>query len=415
MARLSTIGFDIEGFSGRLDGLNANGSISLDSTVRRTRSGPASLKCDSGAGNVAANTSLSNQSLDFAAGGMFAAAGTYFCSAYFCFSNLPSADALILRYSAGANAQVGVRVRTDGKIALWNEFAGTQIGSDSAAAVAADGQTWYMVDLSCVRASTSSLTTVEARLNGVVVASGNVAQTATVGSGVFAAGWMSAPGANCVLNVDDLAVNDAAGSSETSYPGPRNIVLLVPVSDSARGANWLGGAGGTTNLWDALNNQPPVGVAFNGTDTSQVRNAASDSTGNYDANLTTYTDAGITANDTITLVHPLWALGCNSATATNIARLLVSNPQSNGGTESTQSTGVIAGTYPSNWKQPNNGTHIVYGPSVTLGTSPVIRVGKRTAATRVVGACFMGVYVEFVAAKSLSSTARTARNSLVRM
>jgi hypothetical protein len=94
-------------------------------------------------------------------------------------------------------------------------------------------------------------------------------------------------------------------------------------------------------------------------------------------------------------VHPLWALGCDSATATNMARLLVSNPQSNGGTESTQSTGAIAGTYATAWKQPNNISHIVYSPSVTLGTQPVIRIGKRTASTNAAMCCFMGAYVEY--------------------
>jgi hypothetical protein len=198
--------------------------------------------------------------------------------------------------------------------------------------------------------------------------------------------------------MDDAAVNNTSGTDQSDYPGDGNVVPLFPVSDNARGANWTGGAGGTTNLFDAIDNTPPVGATFNGTNTSQIINAASDTTGNYDANLTDYLTAGIRAADTITLVQPLWALGCSSATATNMARLLVSNPQSNGGTESTQSTGSIAGTYGSAWRQPSNISHTVYSPSVTLGTQPVIRLGKRTATTRVVGACFMGAYVEYIPA-----------------
>jgi hypothetical protein len=399
MGRLSTIGFEIEAISGLFDGLNVTGAATRDATVSRPGGGAnvaASLKCDSGAGNAAASASLANQCLGTGAGGgQFVATTTYSKRFYFCFDDLPTSDTDILRYVS--TTAITVRLRTTGALALYNATAGTQIGSDSTLIVVADGVTWYRIDLSVIRSATPTITFAEARVNQQIIAtSGVLALTASSVNGATAVGWITAPGANKVLHVDDGAINDSTGTHENTYPDEGNVLLLLEVSDNARSAGWLAGAGGTTNLFDAGNNMPPVGVALaSATNTSQIKNGAATTTDNYDANLTDYTTAGVDPMDTITLVHPLWALGCDSATATNIARLLVSNPQSNGGTESTQSTGAIAGTYNSNWKQPNNGLHIVYNPTVVLGTSPVIRVGKRTnTAARTVMCCFMGAYVE---------------------
>src|SRR5213079_3376565 len=85
----------------------------------------------------------------------------------------------------------------------------------------------------------------------------HTASATSVGNASF--GWITNPGASKVLNIDDVAINDISGTTQTSWPGEGNIVLLKPTSDNQIGS-WTGGAGGTTNLWDAVNNTPPVGI-----------------------------------------------------------------------------------------------------------------------------------------------------------
>src|SRR5262249_20714242 len=144
-----------------------------------------------------------------------------------------------------------------------------------------------------------------------------------------------------------------------TWPGDGKIVLLKPISDNARGANWVGGAGGTTNLWDAIDNTPPVGGASAaGTNTSQTHNGTKATTGNYDVNLTSYTTSGIGACDSITLVVGLWNAG---GAATGSVVSIQSNPAL--GSTSTLSTST-PGTYPTGWNWISDSTiQTVYSPT----------------------------------------------------
>jgi hypothetical protein len=292
VSRLSTVGYDLEA-SGTIDAIGGAGTVTRDTTVTRPGSGPASAKCNSTAGNVVAHTAPANQSNAAGNGlGQFSTSATdYYARGYFNITNLPTSDVPIMRYDGGATAQVEIRLRTTGALAFYNATAGTQIGSDSAAISTGF---WYRLEMRALRASTTSVTNVEALVDGVSLGSAVLALTATSGTGLFRLGWVAAPGANKVLNVDDCAVNDAGSTNQVGYPGAGNILPLLPVSDNARGTNWVAGAGGTSNLFDALDNTPPVGLALaSATNTSQIKNVTSDTTGNYDANLTDYTTAGV--------------------------------------------------------------------------------------------------------------------------
>jgi hypothetical protein len=219
-------------------------------------------------------------------------------------------------------------------------------------------------------------------------------------------GWAGATNTTAYhVAFDDLAINDSQGSSENSFPDDSGkIVAMIPVSDNSRGG-WTGGGGSTTNTYLGLIKIHPLGFCVSTPyveyDSTQIKNSVSSSTDNYDVNIQSYSTVGVAANDTILLVQSLARTG-EHATA-NIkagAVALLSNPTDAG--ETSFSFGHDEGmhTFDDNgvassgiWR--NAYGAIVYRPSVTLGTSPVARVGKRTATTDQVCVDFLGVLMEY--------------------
>jgi len=352
--------------------------VTRDTTTKR--SGNASYACNSGAGNSAA----------YCLGPSFAGlTAPVYMRAYILTSAAPSSQVGIFGTPGTIGSPVTVAMSTSGTL----QFVVNTVNQGSATAAVNDG-TWHRLELSVTQSAypTGTLTAAEFRLDGISVAtfSGSLASA----SAGWSVGWFQAPGASKQMNVDDLVINDSAGSSQNTWPGDSSIVLLVPISDNARGSNWVGGAGGTTSLFDAVNNTPPIGVATgSGTNLSQIHNVTKDTTGNYDANMTSYTAAGIGPNDVINIVWPYWYL---AGAATGDAFLLVSNPQANGGTESIWGATSTAGTFLSGWLfQSPAAQRPAPAPSVTKGTSPVMRVGKRVSSTNEMACCAMGIYVDY--------------------
>jgi len=395
VARLLTIGFEIGVVSGagnnQADG--AGSSIgSIDSTVKR--SGASSLKI---AGTAATGGMAGPQSVSVADG------VTLYGRAFHCFDALPSASpaSTIARWQIGASALVGAALTPSGKLRLYDLVTSTQIGSDSAATIAADGVTWYRIELS-VTFSAAGNESYELQLDGVTVASGSSALTSTTTGWVYSIGFGAAPGNTCNQWIDDYAINDSTGTDQNSWCGDGKVVLCVPTGGTQSGS-WTGGAGGTTNLWDAVNNTPPIGTASE-TDLTQIESVDSsgdNTTDEYRAVLTTYADAGVGASDTITVVQALVDHGEDVATGTKTGKFgLQANPAhpSGGGQDSFtfgDDVGAL-GTWPSNWRT-KWGTPL-YNPSTAHTSTPVLAVRKTDTGTRVASADFLGLYVEYVPA-----------------
>jgi hypothetical protein len=199
------------------------------------------------------------------------------------------------------------------------------------------------------------------------------------------------------MHVDDVAVNYGTGATQNSWPGAGQILLLKPTSDSAR-TGWTGGAGGTTNLWDAVNNTPPAGVAAaSETNTSQIKDLVSSATNNYDATLTDYTTAGVPAGQPVTLVQSVIVGGTNPSTGgISGAVQVVSNPAQSPEDTFTYPTGTLA-AWPSGWGTRWGTAQVGDIAAGSRSTSPVLRVGKRSAVATEVDVCFMGLMVEFSA------------------
>jgi hypothetical protein len=398
MARAQTTGAESNDATIEQVSLAISGAtVVIQSTVKR--SGTYAYHCNSGAGGVTSYLGALAMSSSGASYVRFAIR----------VSTLPSSTVRICRPQA-SNANISVRLTSGGKLQLWNEVAASQIGSDSAATIAVD--TWYRVELYWNEAGAGAVDDGELRLDDTTVASFTNLDLGTT-SGTFQFGWVDSPGANRSLYVDDLCQNTTTGSDQNSWPGDGKIVLLLPISDSIRDALWTGGAGGTSNLFEAVNNTPPTGTASE-TDSTQIEHAggAGGTTDDYEATMTTYSTAGLVSGDTVTVVQLLVAHGEDINTGTKVlSSEVLSNPAiaSSGNFNAGNDAGALA-TYPSTWTI-HRGT-IAYAPSVTLGTSPVMRVRRPETANRVASVCFMGMLVEYAPPGVVDATGTIASGSL---
>lgn len=249
----------------------------------------------------------------------------------------------------------------------------------------------------------------EIRMNGVSEASDT-----TFDLGIAAGTWTlfgefgESTGTN--IYIDDIAINDASGSFQNSWPGEGKVVLLRPISDAQVGS-WTGGSGGTSNLYAAIDNVPPTGTATED-NTTQIESAdgsPDNATDEYRANMTTYTNAGIADADTVTLAQAMAMHGEDVNTGTKTGRFWInSNPAQSDPVSANISPfgatgggalgtfGQEASPYNANWR--GTWSDAVDASGVTKGTSPVVHLRKMDTGTRVASVCALGIYVEYVQA-----------------
>lgn len=253
--------------------------------------------------------------------------------------------------------------------------------------------TWYVLELSWVPSTGATAW----RINGISQGSttGQTGSSGTWNANLAVRNNVATSSAADVY-YDDFAVNDDSGANQNSWPGMGQLVLLLPTADSAR-TGFTNGAAGTTGLWDATNNTPPVGVASgSSTATSQIKDATSSTTDNYQATLQTYSAAGVPAGATIVLVQGIANHGNSTTTSRTDGVQVLTNPTV---AEATGATGTVAAaTFPTGWTTLK--TTVSYSPSVTLGTAPTMEFRKGTASTDVAMCDLMGLYVEFIPARA---------------
>jgi len=367
------------------DGLfstSGTGVASRDTAIKRT--GASSCKLDPAAGDSGVwmgspfNFVVANNRI-------------FYLQAYMYFDDLPSVTVQVMQLYSGATPAVSVRLTAAGKIQLYDNGAVAQIGSDSVATLVPD--TWYRIALKAANNASSLISSAEVQLDGVSVANGNIA-TPTAGPNVRI-GWIEAPGANKVMHIDDLVGNDSTDGLNDSWPGEDKVILMMPKSDEQIGS-WKAGAGGSTNLWDAVSNVPPLGIAAE-TDLSQIENfdvSGDNSTDEYRGNCGSYLAAGIGASDIITSVST-FANHAEKSAAGSVAGSFgaQSNPSEIYSVFNYGGNVGAAGTWPANWRwKLSNALDL---PSVVLQL-PLIVAIRKTDATTTVGFCdFLGAYVAY--------------------
>ena len=394
--RLRTVGYEARGVAqfSLQDSLTFEGDLvgipqpTIDTVT--VRSGSNSLKCDSGnVGNGGPSNARTKLTSEESVLGR-----TYFLRTYVNVPHYPTTTAGIINFLSATELGFDVRLTSEGKLQLFDSVGGTQIGSDSAVLIT---NQWYRVELSAKLASGAN-DAAELRLDGVVVAGGS---DLTVSEDPISEVWLGwadpgSPGANKLIYFDDVAWNDDQGATQNSWPGEGKIILLKPISDNQRGS-WTGGGGGTANLFDGVNNTPPIGSDVE-TDLRQIKTndgSGDNATDEYRANMTDYATAGLFASDVVTLCQAVVSHGeAVSAGTKTGAFLILSNPVQT--TPDTFTFGDNAGAFsswPVGWR--SKWGQAQYSPSVTLTTSPVLRVRKTDTGTRFGHVDFMGIYVEY--------------------
>lgn len=152
---------------------------------------------------------------------------------YLRIATLPGVNTDVLRWVNAALSTVArVRLTPAGTLALLTG-AGSAIGSASAALTAG---VWYRVEIK--NDATTSPGALEARLDGVAFASGanNVQGSWTR----LDLGVLTSTSAD--LYFDDVAVNDASGAFQNSWPGAGSIIHLRP-SSAGDSTQWTIGGG----------------------------------------------------------------------------------------------------------------------------------------------------------------------------
>lgn len=438
MTRLKHVGFEghespgttqlLQG-AGSLSGL---ASLSIETTIARS---PCSMKIDSTVSNgdghcnpLGPAASVPNST----------GSKVYFARAYIYITAYPSSSAYPICGLIGFAVTDGSNDIHDG-IGMDSSgflYAVSQDNASSASNIAVPLNEWHRIEFKvtyAITANTSRACTVnDVQLDGAslgltVSHTVTTATPQTSASGlILETGWIKnsniggpvGPGASKIIYVDDVALNDDQGASQNSYPGEGRIGFLLPTSDSARGV-WTGGAGGTTNLFDALNNTPPAGLAAaSETNTSQIKSAGSGSS-SYDANMGAYTDPvtsgglGIPPGSTIAVVQLITVSGSEQTSADSGSQIIVSNPaQGAADTITDLGTGSAIGTYATNWKA-NFGT-IQAAPAPTLSTKPVCRISKTQSQARTADCCFMGLLVEWAQTVNPIARPRTVQQAINR-
>lgn len=300
---------------------------------------------------------------------------------YAYFTSLPAANDYSMAGGVGAGLQINtsgaLRISADG-LATFSSYSGSVLSTN----------TWYRIEID---GGWNAGTGAKVYVDGVEFAS--ISTGAAAASDTLQFG----PAAVSTVDwyVDDVLVDDAAFNG--TLPGAGQAIILKPISDNNRGT-WTGGVGGTTNLWEALNNIPPDGTASE-TDTTQIENATNTADQDGLFNCESYTTGGVGASDTINAVMAIVNDGEDAAAGTKTGGVWInSNPaQAAGGLDF--DFGNDAGALdavPTGWR-----THVgpvAALPSVTLGTSPVVGIRAISATTSVRSVDFLGVYVDYTPA-----------------
>lgn len=242
MARLWQSGAELN--STTKEGTIASGSVSIDSTTKRT--GSYSYKTNAAAtiANFRYQWSVSNISQSM------------FYRIYFYISVLPNNEDVIFWCDrTQTDGVIGIYLETNGVLRLYNEAPVTpvQIGSDSSALNTAQ---WYRLELK-VDNTTNASTVVNAYIDGVSFASGTVDTSNHGGQAIF--GWGSRNSLTATYYIDDVGVNDTSGSSQTGLLGAGQIVHLQPnaAGDNNAFTVNVGGTAGQANNYTRVQEVTP--------------------------------------------------------------------------------------------------------------------------------------------------------------
>lgn len=392
MARLVTTGFESgipsgtatqDGESNGVTSVNHSqvGTVAYQTSV--ARNGGRAMSCAASGANYSQIAGLTH-TVDVPTYARF----------YFRFTAAPSTTSQLFAWRLNGTVVASLDLLTTRAMRL-NVPASGSAGNSSVLSV----DTWYRIETS-LTIPASGNGSVELKIDGVTAvgpSAGNVGTTLTTTT--HRIGHVTAADTGAAFYFDDLAINDGNGASQNSWPGAGNITLLGPLADSAKGTGWEAPqttGSDTTDLYQAVDNVPPIGVAHSDVDANA--NAYAFNAANLGAaseyRVICLAPIGVLpAGAPIMLSQAYMRASCDSTTGTNNMELQGITPADSAVTCNVELT-AVAGTEPTGWKSFR--TAVSYRPSLALTDVPVVEATKiLTGAARAHMVDQMGLLVEW--------------------
>lgn len=252
MARLWQCGFELNSTTAGVEFDSITGSPTVQTST--VRNGTYALQA-----NVSATTAFLTQ--------QYAGTGNTnnsYVRAYIRFASFPTANniSIFLIRSAAAGNNLIIHADTNGALSITNEQAGSaQVGNKSAGLTL---NTWYRIEL----AYTFSTGAVRAYISlgdGAPQLFAQGTANASIDTNTLRVGVIDSATAN--MFIDDVAINDNTGTSQTDIPGPGAIVHLKPnaAGDINGFSVQVGGTAGSANNFTRVNEIPPDdATSYNG-------------------------------------------------------------------------------------------------------------------------------------------------------
>lgn len=308
MARLWTCGFESQSATLEL-GVNSGtiaGGVTPDISTTVHRRGTASLRV-----HPTANTSYVEHQLTSGV------VNRTFHRFYVRVDTLPGADTNIYSIGQAGYFPCSVRLTTTGTLVIRDTQASTTLAGASGALTLGR---WYRVEVDytdVAGAIAAGVSAVKAYVDGALFCDAlcsNINGFSRVRMGV------NGVATTCDLFMDDIAVNDTAGSVQNGLPGPGCVAHLLPnaAGDNALFETAVGGTAGQANNWTRVAERTPDDS------TSYNQTSASGTTTIDDFNLDSAASAGIGSADLITCVQVGGRVSSDAITAANLVYRLKS-------------------------------------------------------------------------------------------
>lgn len=232
--------------------------------------------------------------------------GLFYFRFYLYVIAFPTLTATIAGSRATGATKSAIRLTSAGVLQFFNAEDGVQIGSDSSAISL---NTWYRVETN-YDSTTLSATTIEARLytdEATPTLLWNPSGSMDITTNPNSFGCFTIAGdATLDYIVDDCAINDSTSTSQNSWPGVGEIIILRP-NGAGDSTAWARGGTDTGANWSQVSETPP--------DAGQY--VQSNTSGQIDDYNMDATPAALESTDTINVVQVGIYAAVSDATASD--------------------------------------------------------------------------------------------------
>lgn len=241
MARIWTGGAKLGDLTMEWDSI-AGAAMSVDATIFRSGASGWSIKCSGLTSGTRSGVFKTTNTT---------ANGTRFYRFYVRFTTLPSAENTFASVAVSATVpHANLSIDNSGVVRI-RQAGGAAVGVTTTLTT---GTTWYLVLVKYVIGANNLITV---SVNGVTLVTDSTMNDQNA-LGLYLGGNLNTEAQTAgTWYFDDVGVNDATGTAETSYPGDASVIRLLPnaAGDFAEGA--LGGSVPAATGWESVDDTTP--------------------------------------------------------------------------------------------------------------------------------------------------------------